>query len=322
MRNIVHAGVVAICAVLITSTAQAGCALSPAPHPAGALGLHLFYPDDARSWEWADDLRVPWVRIEFRWDWMEPHQGQFDASYIDRVIALAERHPQKVMALFNQVPGWAERNRDQLPTRAAAALTWLLQKHGSRISAIEVFNEPNLPGYGWPKFGSPRESAALYARTLTAASSAIRAQHKTAHIISAGLSPQNDPESYARNLVRLTPPSCYDALGLHPYGQQGRFDKVRRNVAMLMDQEKSSQKPIWFTEYGTDQDTQRAGLIESLRYERTAVPITFIFAERDLGRWFTDSYGLRRKDGSPKADYEAFKRLNLTPITSLMKAIP
>lgn len=308
MRNVLAAIVLWCCATL----AHATCALSTEPHPKAAVGLQLFHADDPRSWAWADDLNVPWLRIELRWDWIEPYPGQFDASYADRVMTLASAHrPRKIMVLFNHAPEWAVREQDLLPERAVAALTWAVQRYGAQVHAWEIFNEPNLPGYGWPEVGQTvQESAALYALTLAGAGSAIRELDRKAFVVSAGLSPQGDPETFARWLVRLTPPSCYDALGLHPYGQQGRFAIVQRNVATLLEQEQRPPKPVWFTEYGTDQDARRAELLSALASERSTSPITFFFTERDFGEWVIESYGLRRIDGTPKADYFAFKRLN------------
>lgn len=291
------------------------CALSPEPHPQQAVGLQLIYPDDSRSWRWADDLGVKWLRIEFRWDWIEPNDdGLFDRSYVDRVMALAAVHPQKIMVLFNHAPRWAVDEPKLLPARSAAVLRWLVKRYGARISAWEIFNEPNLVGYGWPNFGKTvQESAVVYSQTLVAASSAIREVDKKAFVISGGLSPQNDPEAFARWLVRLTPSACYDAIGVHPYGQTGRFASVQNNVITLLKQEQRPRKNAWFTEFGTNQDSQRAALLTSLAAERGSSPITFLFADRDFG-WFTDTYGLRRKDGSPKPDYVTFKRLMLRPL--------
>lgn len=300
------AAFVILCSATLT---HAACSLSPLPHPRGVIGLQLFYADDPRSWNWADDLAVSWLRIELRWDWIEPHPGQYDWTYVDTVMTLASAHPQKIMVLFNHPPRWATQDINALPTSAAATLAHLVQRHDQRVLAWEIFNEPNLPGFGWPKIGqSVQESAAVYASTLSAAAVAIRELDKKAFIISAGLSPQNDPESYARWLVKLTPPACYDAIGLHPYGQQGRFSAVQNNVVALLEQENRPQKPVWFTEYGTDNNRMRHELLQRLGEEARNAPITFFFTERDIGR-FTDTYGLRRKDGSPKLDYASFKRL-------------
>lgn len=94
---------------------HASCALSTEPHPRSVVGLQLFYPDDAQSWAWAQDLNVPWLRLELRWDWIEPYQGQFDFSYTDRVMALANVHGAKVMVLFNHAPAWPHASRAKCP---------------------------------------------------------------------------------------------------------------------------------------------------------------------------------------------------------------
>lgn len=305
MRNLL-----ATCCLAGATFTSAGCQLSAEPHPSGVVGLQLFYPDDPRSWQWADELNVPWVRIELRWDWIEPRQGQFDRAYADRVMGLASAHHQRIMVLFNHPPTWAAQDTDSLPQHAAAAIRWMVARYGRQVHAWEIFNEPNLPGYGWPKMATQQNSANVYARTLAAASSAIRELDTKAFVVSGGLSPQGDPETYARWIVRLTPSACVDALGLHPYGQQGRFATIQKNLAILLAQENAPPMPIWFTEYGTNQDSQRADLIIGLRREKSAAPITFFFAERDFGGWITESYGLRTKDGETKESYSLFKLLN------------
>lgn len=82
---------------------HATCQLSAEPHPRGAIGLHLFYPDDPRSRRWADELHAPWLRIELRWDWIQPLEGMFDAEYADRVMQLTGIRQQKIIVvLFNR----------------------------------------------------------------------------------------------------------------------------------------------------------------------------------------------------------------------------
>lgn len=299
----------AAAALLLCFGASAECALSPAPHPDKALGLQLFYPDEKRSWEAADDLGVDWIRLEVRWDWYQPTATQYDSSYIDRVMALAGEHRQRILLLLNHAPHWALSSPALFPARAATALQWLVRRHGGRISAYQIFNEPNLPGYGWESGGqSVNDSATLYARTLAAAGSAIRELDKTAFVVAGGLSPQGDPETYLRLIARQTPPNCYDSLAAHPYGFNSRFAEVRRNVAAVLAQENRPPKPLWLSEYGSPDNDQRAMLLESLVTDRMHSPITFFFTEKDIGK-FTNTYGLMTRDGQPKSDYFLFKRL-------------
>lgn len=154
-----------------------------------------------------------------------------------------------------------------------------------------------------------KDSAEAYARTLASVSSAIRELNHEVLIISAGLSPARDPESYLRWMLRKIPPNCVDAIGGHPYGEVGRFFQVQRNAAILLEQEHFPSRPIWFTEYGTPDNAHRSALLASLATDRRAAPVTFFFADQDVGL-FSELYGLRTLSGSVKtSDYAAFKRL-------------
>ena len=304
----------AITATLLLSVGldvHATCALSTEPHPRGEVGLQLLYPDRQDGWQDASELGASWIRVEVRWDWIQvgPTSG-FDERYADRVFAQVAAHPSiSVLLLLNHVPTWAARDHDLLPGRAAAAAAWLIRRYGQYVRALEVLNEPNLPGYGWPDtWATPKESAITYGKTLTAVSGAIREIDRKVFVVSAGLSPQGDPESFARWMVRTTPSQCLDAFGLHPYSQSGKFASVQRNATMLLQQEIGHTKPIWFTEFGTASNAERGALLDTLAIESTLVPMTIFFNDIDIG-WISDTYGLRTKNGRPKPDYAQFKRL-------------
>lgn len=125
----------------------AGCALSTTPHPRGLVGLQLFHADDERSWEWADDLGVPWVRVEARVDWFNPFQDRFDFDYLDRVFSLSRKHPNiKVLLLLNHAPTWFTHDGFKgFAMHSANAASALARRY--RPDGLEVFNEPNLAGF-------------------------------------------------------------------------------------------------------------------------------------------------------------------------------
>lgn len=297
--------------LLSASVANAACALSTQTQPRGEVGLQLFRPDLAQGWADAADLGVTWLRIELRWDGFNRSHGNFDAARTDRVFAFAAANPQmRLMVLINHPPQWTSDEPGRFADHAAAAASWLIRRYGKQVSAVEVFNEPNWPQYGWPSmWRTPKDSAEAYAKTLTAVSSAIRALNHDVLIVSAGLSPTNDPESYLRWMLLKIPPNCVDAIGGHPYGEGGRFFQVQRNAAILLEQEHFPSRPIWFTEYGTPDNAHRSALLASLATDRHAAPVTFFFADQDVGL-FSELYGLRTLSGKVKAsDYTAFKRL-------------
>lgn len=311
--RLLTAKAIATASILLGATlAHATCALSTEPHPSGEIGLQLLYPDRELGWRDASELGARWIRAEIRWDWIQAGPNSaFDEKYADKVFEHAAAHPKiRLMLLLNHVPRWAASDHDLLPGRAAAVAAWLMRRYGQHIRAFEVFNEPNLAGgYGWPNtWATPKESATTYGKTLAAVSSAIREIDRKVFVISAGLSDQGDPESFARWMVRTTPSQCFDALGLHPYSQSGKFASIQRNASMLLQQEISHTKPIWFTEFGTSSNAERGELLDMLAVERKVVPVTFFFNDIDLG-FIGDSYGLRTKMGSPKPEFAQFKRL-------------
>jgi hypothetical protein len=299
-----------VCLLLCSTLTYAACALSTEPHPVGKIGIQILYPDREEGWMDADDLGVSWIRVELRWDWLQTaSNGEFESSYADKVFALAARHPQKILLLLNHAPKWAQSDSNLLPERSATVAKWLINRYGDRIHALEVFNEPNISGFGWPNvWATSSDSAIAYAKTLTAVSSAIRNINRKIFIISAGLSPQENTESFARVIVRNTPTNCMDGFGMHPYHQSGRFAVIQRNAVMLFQQETGQSKPVWFTEFGTDSDADRGAILASLALEKSVAPITIWFNDRDIGR-FSDTYGLRKFDGTKKTDFNAFKQL-------------
>ena len=91
------------------------------------------------------------MRVEVRWDSFNRSPGDFDATNPARVFALASAHPKmRLMVLFNHAPQFAIDEPGRFADHAAAAASWLIRRYGKQIAAVEVFNEPNLPGT--PKF--------------------------------------------------------------------------------------------------------------------------------------------------------------------------
>ena len=310
--RLLTAKAIATASILLGATlAHATCALSTEPHPSGEIGLQLLYPDRELGWRDASELGARWIRAEIRWDWIQAGPNSaVDEKYADKVFEHAAAHPEiRLMLLLNHVPTWAARDHDLLPGRAAAAAAWLIRRYGQHVRALEVFNEVNLVNFGWPDtWATPKESATTYGKTLAAVSSAIREIDRKVFVVSAGLSDQGDPESFVRWMVRTTPSQCFDALGLHPYSQSGKFASVQRNASMLLQQEIGHTKPIWATEFGTASNAERGALLDTLAIESTLVPMTIVFNDIDIG-WISDTYGLRTKTGRPKPDFAQFKRL-------------
>lgn len=294
---------------------QAAGACQPAqslPAEKSLLGLQLFYAEDQRSWQLADDLGIRWVRLELQWRLLEPAAGHYDWDIADRILEPAIRRKLGILALLNHPPDWVK--PAELPAAFARFASVVLDRYGSDrradgVRTWEIFNEPNLSGYGWPSEGlDPATNAKLFAAVLAAVNQAIRNRHPQAVLVSGGLSPDGqDPEAFLRALYASGVAQCFDVLGLHPYGREGQLIKTLHNAQVFLATMHDAAKPVWFTEYGTDSNADRARLIDATFAEAPALTALFWFNERDIHR-YTDRYGLVDYDYQRKPETALFQQ--------------
>lgn len=277
--------------------AQAACALSHAPLPRGEIGLQLFQPMDEFAANTAKDLGIKWLRLELYWNRLEPKLGQFDWSFFDSVMGRYASNYQ-VMVLFNHPPPWSQSlSKEDFAKASAHAIGQAAGRYKGRVHAWEVFNEPNLAGYGWP---DGADSLQRYSMTLTAVGSAIRDADKDVLIVTGGLSPMgSNPANFLSTLVKNTPADCYDVVGLHPYGEVDHLGRILRNGKSLTN------KPFWFTELGAAPEQQENSLRQVFA-QRDQIGLLFWFTDRDWGR-YGEHYGLMDYKGRQRSSYDVFK---------------
>ncbi|NDJ76084.1 MAG: glycoside hydrolase family 5 protein [Chloroflexi bacterium] len=220
--------------------------ISPTPLPtyrADMMGIQID-PGSQEGYDimlsLAERLGVEWIKLQFRWDQMEPQQGVFSPTFYSYRLFVQQAHQKgfKVIASVAKAPAWARNSADEDgpprdPQLLANFLTALLSEvrvdlyGNSYFSAIEVWNEPNLRRE-WN--GAPINGGE-YMRLFDAAYNAIR-NGEGGHsivIITAGLAPTgiNDGVQAVDDRVYLQ--QMYDAglnnpayqnvvLGAHPYG--------------------------------------------------------------------------------------------------------
>lgn len=297
-----------------------GCGTAAACQPVRAIpaekpitGLQLFYAADERSWQLADWLGVRWVRLELQWRALEPQDGRYDWAEADKILAPAIARKLGILALLNHAPDWVK--PDDLPRAFARFAAAVLDRYGvdmrpDGVRYWEFFNEPNLDGFGWSvNGGDVAANAARYAAVLAAANFAVRPHHPQAVIVSAGLSPDGqNPEQFLRALYAAGAAQCFDILGLHPYGREGKLADTLKSARAFLQEVGDAKKPVWFTEYGTDGDSDRGRLLTSGFGETPNLTALFWFNERDIHR-FTDRYGLVDYAYAPKPETALFRQL-------------
>ncbi len=133
---------------------------TPEKANASLFGMHIHRIDAGTPWPTAP---VPWIRLwdsGVAWKDIQPQRGIWDFSRMDALVLAAQQHQTKLLYTFGITPQWASSQPSQPgnygPGTAAvpANITdWqnfvaaVAQRYRGKISAYEILNEPNLPGY-------------------------------------------------------------------------------------------------------------------------------------------------------------------------------
>lgn len=334
--------VVAAMFVLASILVGSGHAVS-SPHPEWrGVQLHSLWSDSSRrnmdrELDLARDLGSNVVRLDVVWGSLETKgKGRYSAWYVkklDRFMRGADARGIKVLVDLWSSPCWASSAPSTLkrecrgewwargvgdypPKRVrdyAHVARWMTSRYGSRLAALEVWNEPNLadPGNSW----RTNDKAAAYAALLKAAYPAAKAGNRRVPVLAGALSFAD--RRFLRALYARGVKGFYDGISVHPYNEwrdpRDRWRKRWEQYTFLPGIESlrrtqlaaGDRAPLWITEFGWQTgyrstsgwavtEAQQAEylveafkLLEGLDYVKAAV-----------------IYNLRNK-GSDPADHEA-----------------
>ncbi len=254
-------------------------------------------------------MGATWVRIDLPWSSVEPTSGatlQWDL--FDQVIDLVISYGLKVCAIVERPPAWATRSDLPFdsawgpPTSPAAFAEFarkVADRYGNKLSAIEVWNEPNLARFWWPT-----PDAAAYTAMLKLTYTAIRTANPTIPIISAGLSPAGSV-AFLSSMYTNGAKNYMTAVGFHPYSfpsTPSQYDpasgwsmleSTTPSVRSVMTANSDDSKQVWFTEYGAPtggdyavtEAVQATSFLEAINYveSKSWVGPIFIYEYQDTG---------------------------------------
>lgn len=199
------------------------------------MGIQLYYNFGVSDWDRTlqrvSDIRVDWIKLQAAWNWLQPdNPQQFDQNF--RLFQLhvqeAKKRGYKVMLSIAKAPNWARnanRNEDGPPdnfNQFNDFLRFLLDRVGSDVDAIEVWNEPNLMRE-WT--GSQPFTGTAYMEMFRGAYNTIRSYSSDITIITAGLAPTGntpnvsvDDREYLQQMYNAGLAQYQDiVIGVHPY---------------------------------------------------------------------------------------------------------
>lgn len=341
-------------ALLLFALLVAACSLAPAESQASTryrgVQLHSLwesgsYAEMDRELDMVRDMGANAVRVDVGWSSLETGgKGEYSPWFVqklDRLMAGADSRGIKVIATLWSTPCWASTapeskkqgcegdwwNRGVTmypPTDSADyadAARWITARYGTKLAALEVWNEPNLPE---DRFWIAQSEPLAYANLLKAAYPAAK-QGNAAVPVLAGALAYNDP-SFLTALYAAGIKGSYDGLAVHPYqgsnslaGGWSGMDWIRNLKRIAGDT-----TPIWVTEFGwsTCNSGHGACVSPEQQGEYTAAGFAALDGMGDVEAGivynlrakgsdagsFEDNFGLVDHDFTPKPGYEAVRR--------------
>lgn len=216
--------------------------VSPIEDSSFQVGLQV-QPDPGRNEEfqdgWMRDLNekigFDWVKIQVRWEDIEPEQGEYDWNALRFVMRSARRFNVKVMVSVVTAPEWArepgvDTEKHGPPADPQDYVTFvseMFNRFGADIHAIEVWNEQNLDRE-WMSNGGL--SATSYVNLLRQTYQAVKAIDPNVIVISGALSPGGgwteddgtvsaiDDFAYFDGLIQAGMLDYADCVGAHHNG--------------------------------------------------------------------------------------------------------
>jgi hypothetical protein len=290
----------------------------------------------------AKQLHARLVRADFAWSALEPSGPVLDPhalAFTDRLVADAEAAHIKIVATVASTPCWASSAPAKVlagcssghPDGAAswppssdapyaALLAALAQRYGSRLAAIEVWNEPDQANEDY--FAGP-EKAVKYARLLRAAYPAVKSAAPSITVLGGSLVGSNG--NFLRALYAAGIKGYYDGLSVHYYNLTlGSLRSIRETQTANGDS-----KPLWLDEFGwtscwpgrkveqeqacVTRDVQALNLRNALR-EMSRAPYLAAATVYKLQDSRAESFGALSASGGHKRSFKALSEAFDSPL--------
>lgn len=343
LSSLIAAAVVA--SVLVLPMAPTPALAAAPAGPAMGVQFHATWSHytDAERVEVLDKMAaagVKWVRIDIGWtslqedgplEWTEYHLDR-----LERVVDQARARGIQVLGTLWLTPAWANGGAGSKlppsnPADYAAAARYVSNYFQGRISAWQVWNEPNHDSFY-------KGTIAEYVALLKAAYPAFKAGDPSAEVVIGG--PSYNDTDWLRKVYEAGAQGSFDVMSTHPYqgiadappetpddGSRYTMAHVTK-VYDLMKEFGDGSKKVWFTEFGWSTHDNWAGVdnwergvtlqqqadfaVRTLKYLAANHPYVtnvFWYNERnhETGDVQYDNYGMLYRDLSPKPIYFALK---------------
>jgi hypothetical protein len=254
----------------LTSPGSADTAASAASQSAPLGGVNMtgfsFGSSQAmvnQAVAWARSVDAHVIRVEFPWSAIEPRRGQVDPNalaYTDYLVQRAAAAHIKVLVLTMGTPCWASSAPPPIlarcrpgqhdgagawaprkPATFGSFAAFLAARYGSKLAAIEVWNEPDQANEDY--LAGPKK-AQHYAEILRAAYPAIKRADPHMTVLGGSLVGSNG--AFLKALYAAGIKGYYDGLSVHFYNLVLASLRYTHEVQL----QNGDTTPLWLNEFG------------------------------------------------------------------------
>ena len=289
--------------------ATADCTLGTAPKATGIIGISDPHAVNPKVIALVKETGVRWVRAEIIWSDVQPTpSSKYDWSKYDAMINGYHQAGINVLAILTYIPRTMPGDWAQIDAQFQGFATAAVKRFAPKgVHYWEIFNEPNLPGYGWLVKGlNARDFLGAYTLLLARANKAVRDNDPLGTVVLGGLASDNPGGIPAEDTMKFIYDAgaryCFDVFAFHPYGYQNNFQAARARVDAMMSAGQDTGKPVWFNEYGwTDYSKMDMNIFKSVDNnpmmavfkQRNQADALFWFSVKDYSsKWGTPAFGL------------------------------
>ncbi|HOT93482.1 MAG TPA: cellulase family glycosylhydrolase [Anaerolineae bacterium] len=199
----------------------------PIPKPSFGVQVDPNTNDLSRAFRWVQGMGFGWIKVQVQWAILEEQAGRYRWEELDRLVQLSNDFGFKLLLGVVDAPGWLRsaagyNGPPHDPAEFGRFMGVLASRYAGRVTAYELWNEPNLQRE-W--YGEPLDPRAFVALTA-AGSQAVRQADPHAIIISAGPGVTGiddgviaiDDRRFLREALQAGLAQWVDGIGVHPYG--------------------------------------------------------------------------------------------------------
>jgi polysaccharide biosynthesis protein PslG len=319
--------------IVIAETAN----INPNPTTIGVADSDIWFRSQAdvnKSFDAMLATNVKVVRIGIPWAGVEPVRGQLDWTGADKLVNAAVSRNMAIIVAINSTPAWAVApNNPPIISPPASMADFadycarVAQRYKGKISAYEVWNEPN-----GIQFWRPAPDPAAYTSMLKAAYPKIKAVDARVTVIGGVLGAVADfgtwlinPVTFLKQMYTAGAKGNFDAVSFHPYHYSLKFSDgvgiqnapVDQLIQMrqTMVEKGDGGKKIWATEYGEPvagySEATQSDFIADIMTKWQEMPYTgplmiYTLLDKNTGSE-EDTFGIYRADWSPKPAQQTMK---------------